>query len=68
MQLLLSEFAGYRERLVERARHFDERQFKKFEPLLENLQLHKRSATFGNALIIVRRITMLYMAMFIIGQ
>ena len=42
--------------------------FVKYAPLLEDLRLEKQSAVFGNALTIVRRLTMLYMAMFVIGR
>ena len=42
--------------------------FVKYAPLLEDLRLEKQSAVFGNALTIVRRLTMLYMAMFVLNR
>ena len=57
-----------REKVIEHASRMDANDFKKYAPLLEDLRLEKQGAVFGNALIIVRRLTMLYMAMFVLGR
>jgi len=54
--------------LTEKASKIDEAQFEKFAPLVENMRPDSLLATFNNTFITVRRLLMLYMAMFIIGQ
>ena len=51
--------------MIEEASHIDAGSFKAYEPLISDVRLDKRSALLGNTLINVRRLTMLYMAMFV---
>lgn len=51
--------------MIEEASHIDASSFESYEPLLSDLSLDKRSALLGSTLINIRRLTMLYMAMFV---
>ena len=68
MTLVLEDVTEQREKLVERARPINKQIFEKYAPLTEGLKLYRRGATFGNFLIILRRCTMLVMAMFVSGH
>ena len=51
-----------------RASRIQTKQFSKYEPLVENLRKDSRVAMFNNAFTILRRVTLLYMAMFILNK
>jgi len=68
MSLVLEGVTEKREKLVERVIRMKNQDFQKFAPLTKGLKLYRRGATFGNFLIIVRRCTMLVMAMFVVGH
>ena len=55
-------------KLMRQASTIDEKQFSVYEPLVENLRLDSNLAMFSNLIINSRRLTMLYMAMFIRGM
>ena len=52
-------------KLMRKASTIDEKQFSVYEPLVKNLRLDSNLAMFSNLFINFRRLTMLYMAMFI---
>ena len=54
--------------MIEEASRIDSRKFDKYEPLVEDLRLDKRSALLQSFLINVKRLVILYMAMFVIGK
>ena len=68
MKKALKRVSKKREKLVERACHLNNQIFEKYAPLTKDLRLDRRGATFGNFLIILRRCTMLVMAMFVVGH
>ena len=53
-----------REQVIERAARLKDSDFDRFAPLLEDLNLGKRYATLGIGLIFIRRISLLFLAMF----
>ena len=67
-KIVLEKSTLNREKIVERASRMNKNDFDKYAPFLENLNLEKQSAYFGDTLIIVRRLTMLYMAMFVLNR
>jgi len=68
MKKLLKRITKKRKKLVERACRIDEQVFQKYAPLTKGLRLDRRGATCGNFLIILRRCTMLVMAMFVLDH
>ena len=56
------------EKKIEDASRISQASFSKYEPLLENLRYDRRSAMYGFIIMNVRRITLLFMAMFLEGQ
>ena len=68
MTSVLEDVTEEREELVLRASRINKQIFQKYAPLTEGLKLYRRGATFGNFIIIVRRCTMLVMAMFVLGH
>ena len=67
-KIVLEKSTLNREKIVERASRMNKNDFDKYAPFLENLNLEKQSAYFSDTLIIVRRLTMLYMAMFVLNR
>ena len=65
VQQILSDSLERREKRVEQGSRLDEAQFKKFEPLVEDVRKDSRAAMFGFFLISTRRVTMLLMAMYV---
>ena len=55
-------------KLIKKSVNIKEDQFVIFEPLVADLRKDSRLAMFGHFFILIRRITLLYMAMFVIGQ
>ena len=53
---------------TKKASTINEAQFEKFAPLTENLRTDSLLAVYNNVLITVRRVLMLYLAMFILGH
>ena len=68
MKELLKRLTYERKKLVERAICLNKQGFQKYAPLTKDLRLERRGATYGNFLIILRRCTMLVMAMFVVGH
>ena len=64
----LEQITIKREKMIEEASRIDSRKFDKYEPLVEDLRLDKRSALLQSFLINVKRLVILYMAMFVIGK
>ena len=52
--------------LIKKSDEIKEEQFKIFEPLVDQLRKDSKLAMFTSFIILIRRITLLYMAMFII--
>ena len=57
-----------REKMIEEASRIDPSKFEKYEPLMEDLRLDKRSALLQSFLTNIKRLVILYMAMFVIGK
>jgi len=53
---------------MERVNRMKKQDFQKYASLTKDLRLERRGATYGNFLIILRRCTMLVMAMFVSGH
>ena len=68
MLSVLEDVTEEREELVLRASRINKQIFQKYAPLTEGLKLYRRGATCGNFIIILRRCTMLVMAMFVLGH
>lgn len=54
-------------KVIDIAKGIDKSDFEKYRPLYEDLRKDSQFALFYNLFIMIRRLTMLYMAMFIIG-
>ena len=54
--------------MIKRAETIDKDQFAKFAVLVEDLRTDSHMSMFNNVFITVRRLLMLYMAMFILNQ
>lgn len=68
MHKVLKKVTKERKKIVERASRLRQKDFEKFSPLLQDTCLYKDYATLGNLLLIVRRCTMLYMAMYVLKR
>ena len=68
MNLVLEGVTEKRKKLIERVNRMKNQDFQKYAPLTKDLRLERRGATYGNFLIILRRCTMLVMAMFVSGH
>ena len=68
MLLVLEGVTEQREKLVEEVIRMQKQDFKKYAPLTTDLRLERRGATCGNFLLILRRCTMLVMAMFVVDH
>ena len=64
----LKKFRSKNKQLIRKASTINEDQFNVFEPLVDELRKDSRLAMFGHLIITVRRLTLLYMAMFVLGQ
>lgn len=62
---ILRDSLKRRKQRVEQASEINEAQFKKYEPLLEDIRTDSNAAMFGFFLINSRRLTMLMMAMYV---
>ena len=68
MTLVLEGVTEQRVKLVDRVSRMKKQDFQKYAPLTKDLSLERRGATCGNFIIILRRCTMLVMAMFVVGH
>ena len=53
---------------MERACEIKGKEFVKFKPLYKSVRMESQAAILGNFMLNLRRLTMLFMAMFVIGQ
>ena len=53
---------------MEKSNKIDEDKFKIYEPLVEGLRHNSRAAMFNNLMVYIRRFSLLYLAMFLVGH
>ena len=65
---ILEKLRNERQKRLDIADSLDEGSYEKFQPLVQDIRLESRTAMFNFMLINVRRVTMLFMAMFVRGH